>query len=349
MTKKPTENEGFASRVRNFIVEYLAVFFIVAANGTFLVLILVNVIDKDFNKSMIALIGALYLLFSCTISTILIYCVKGKVYYDKIKVICDVADVVAKGDLSARVPVEINKPKSEMDYLYVNFNKMLVEISSLENMRNDFVADVSHEIKTPLSVIQGYADLLQNRGLSDEIRREYTLKLSSAIESLTNLVTNILKLNRIENQGIVQREGYSLDEQIRCCVLGYEEQIEKKNLQVNVDLDEVYIENDKSLLEIVWNNLISNAIKYSDVNGEISVSLKREGENSIVTVSDNGCGMSEKTMERCFEKFYQGDLSHSQEGNGLGLALVKQVVSMLDANIRVESAIGKGTSFTVRL
>lgn len=284
MMKRMAGNERFASRVRNFIVEYLTVFPIVAANGTFLVLILVYAIDKDFNKSMIALIGAVYLLFSCTISTTLIYFVKGRVYYDKIKIICDVAEVVAKGDLSARVPVEINKPKSEMDYLFVNFNKMLVEISSLENMRNDFVADVSHEIKTPLSVIQGYADLLQNRGLSDEIRREYTLKLSSAIESLTNLVTNILKLNRIENQGIVQREGYSLDEQIRCCVLGYEEQIEKKNLQVNVDLDEVYIENDKSLLEIVWNNLISNAIKYSDVNGEISVSLKREGENSIVTV-----------------------------------------------------------------
>ena len=349
MIKKTTENEEFASRIRSFIVEYLTVFFIVAANGTFLVLILLNVIDKDFNISMVALIGALYLLCSCTISTILIYFVRGKVYYDKIKIICDVADVVAKGDLSARVPVEINKPKSEMDYLYVNFNKMLVEISSLENMRNDFVADVSHEIKTPLSVIQGYADLLQNKGLSDEVRREYTVKLSSAIESLTNLVTNILKLNRIENQGIVQREMYSLDEQIRCCVLGYEDQIEKKNLLVTVDLDEVYIENDKSLLEIVWNNLISNAVKYSGYGGEITISLKRNGNKNIIIVSDKGCGMSAETLMHCFEKFYQGDSSHSQEGNGLGLALVKQVIAMIDAEIKVDSVVGKGTSFSVIL
>lgn len=337
----------FASRLRNFIVEFFAVFFIVALNGTFLVLILVNVIDKGFEKSTIALVGALYLLFSCTVSTILIYFVKGRVYYDKIKVVCDVANKVAKGDLNVRVPIYFNKPKSETDYLALNFNKMLTEISSLENMRNNFVADVSHEIKTPLSVIQGYADLLQNKNLSAEKRSEYTFRLSEAIVTLTNLVTNILKLNKIENQGIIQKEKYFLDEQLRYCILSFEDKFEEKNLNINVDLEEIIIKSDKSLLEIVWNNLISNAVKYTNFGGEITVSLKKDGNKTIVKVSDNGCGMSKETRKHCFEKFYQGDSSHSQEGNGLGLALVKQVVNMLEGEIIVTSDIGKGSEFTV--
>ena len=200
LNKKEKE---FASRLRNFVTEFLSVFFIVALNSTFLVLIIVNVIDKGFNKTTIAILGALYLLFICTVSTCLIYFVKGRVYYNKIKIFCDAANAVAQGNFNFRIPIYFVKPKSEMDFLAVNFNKMLMEISSLENMRNDFIADVSHEIKTPLSVIQGYADLLQTKDLSDEKRAEYTHRLSLAIESLTNLVTNILKLNKIENQGIV--------------------------------------------------------------------------------------------------------------------------------------------------
>ncbi len=347
--KNNVNEKGFASRLRNYIVEFCSVFFIVAANGTILVLIIQTVISRNFDKPVIALFGILNLLVSCSISTCLIYFVKGRVYHNKIKVFCDAADTVAKGNFTVRIPTYFNYPKSEMDYLAVNFNKMLVEISSLENMRNDFVADVSHEIKTPLSVIQGYADLLQNKDLSDEKRKEYTKKLSLAIESLTNLVTNILKLNKIENQGIVQKEKFSLDEQIRCCILAFEENFEEKNLKINVDLDEVLIESDKSLLEIVWNNLISNAVKYTAFGGEININLTRNNLKAIVSVSDNGCGMSEETKAHCFEKFYQGDSSHSQEGNGLGLALVKQVVTMLDIDIKVDSILGQGTEIIVTL
>ena len=345
--KKNHKENAFASKLRNFVVEFLSVFFIVALNGTFLFLILLTVINKGFDKSTIALAGALYLLFGCTVSTGLIYFVKGRVYHNKIKVFYDIASKVAKGNFNVRVPISFDKPKSEMDYLAVNFNKMLTEISSLENMRNNFVADVSHEIKTPLSVIQGYADLLQNKNLSAEKRNEYTLRLSEAIATLTNLVTNILKLNKIENQGIIQREKYSLDEQLRYCILSFEDKLEEKKLNINVDLEEIMIKSDKSLLEIVWNNLISNAVKYTNFGGEITVLLKVDGNKTIVKVSDNGFGMSKETQMHCFEKFYQGDSSHSQEGNGLGLALVKQVVSMLEGEINVTSDIGKGTEFTV--
>lgn len=341
------KEKDFASKLRNFIVEFISVFFIVAMNGTFLVLILVTMINRGFTKPSLAFHGALFLLVGCTISTCLIYFVKGRVYYNKIKVFCDTASKVAKGDFSVRVPMYFDKPKSEMDYLAVNFNKMLVEISSLENMKNDFVADVSHEIKTPLSVVQGYADLLQNKDLSVEKRGEYIYLLSQAINSLTNLVTNILKLNKIENQGIIQKEEFLLDEQLRCCVLAFEEKIEEKNLTLDIELEEVFVVSDKALLEIVWNNLVSNAVKYTGFGGTISVNLKREAEKIIVKISDTGCGMSDEIKEHCFEKFYQGDSSHSQEGNGLGLALVKQVINLLDATIKVESIINKGTEFTV--
>ena len=343
------KENAFASRLRNFAVEFLSVFFIVALNGTFLVLILVTVINKDFDKTIIALLGALYLLFSCSISTALIYFVKGRVYHNKIKVFYDTASKVAKGDFNVRVPISFDKPKSEMDYLAVNFNKMLTEISSLENMRNNFVADVSHEIKTPLSVIQGYADLLQNQDLSVEKRNEYTFLLSEAITSLTNLVTNILKLNKIENQGIIQKEKFSLDEQIRYCILSFEDKIEEKNIELNVDLDDVTVKSDRALLEIVWNNLISNAIKYTSYGGKVSIDLKKGRNGIVVCVADNGCGMSREMQKHIFDKFYQGDTSHSQEGNGLGLALVKQVVNMLNCKIEVESTLNKGSEFTVTI
>ena len=339
--------KDFTSKLRNFIVEFFSVFLIVALNGTFLVLILTTAINKGLTTPYLALIGILYLLFGCTISACLIYLVKGRVYYNKIKVVCDTASKVAKGDFNVRVPIYFDKPKSEMDFLAVNFNKMLTEISSLENMRNNFVADVSHEIKTPLSVVQGYADLLQNKNLSDEKRAEYTFRLSQAIESLTSLVTNILKLNKIENQGIIQKEKFSLDEQIRYCILSFEEKLDEKNININVDLDEITIKSDKALLEIVWNNLISNAVKYTPYGGTISIDLKKDKNGIIVRVADNGCGMSRETQKHIFDKFYQGDASHSQEGNGLGLALVKQVINMLDCKIEVKSDIGKGSEFIV--
>lgn len=341
------KEKAFASRFRNLVIEFLAVFFIVALNGTFLVLIITTAINKGLSTATLSLIGIVYLLFGCTISACLIYLVKGRVYYNKIKDVCVAANKVAKGDFDARVPVFFGKPKSEMDYLAVNFNKMLTEISSLENMRNNFVADVSHEIKTPLSVIQGYADLLQDKDLTDEKRNEYTHRLFQAIESLANLVTNVLKLNKIENQGIVQKEVFSLDEQIRCCILSFDEKFEEKKLTINVELDDVSITSDKALLEIVWNNLIFNAIKYTPFNGEIGVELKKEKDKIIVKVSDTGCGMTEEIIEHCFEKFFQGDKSHSQEGNGLGLALVKQVITLLDGEIKIQSRLDEGTEFTV--
>ena len=169
--KRIQREKVFASRLRSFIIEFISVFCIIALNGTVLIFVLVALLDREATRYEISLFCLLYLLFGCFVSTCLVYAVKGRVYYNKIKSVCDTAKLVAKGDFTARVPVYFDKPKNEMDYLALNFNKMLAEISSLENMRNDFVADVSHEIKTPLSVIRGYADLLQDSNLSEEKKR----------------------------------------------------------------------------------------------------------------------------------------------------------------------------------
>ncbi len=347
--KRSKREKAFASRLRSFIVEFISVFFIIALNGTFLIFVLVALLGREAARYEISLFCFLYLLFGCIVSTGLVYMVKGRVYYNKIRSVCDTAKLVAKGDFTARVPVYFDKPKSEMDYLALNFNKMLAEISSLENMRNDFVADVSHEIKTPLSVIQGYADLLQNRNLSEEKRTEYLQRLLEAGDSLSNLVTNILKLNKIENQEIIRKEKFSLDEQLRYCILSFEDVLDEKNITIKADLDEFFLESDKSLLEIVWNNLISNAVKFMGFGGTLEVELKNKNGKALVKITDDGCGMSKDTLKHCFDKFYQGDTSHSQEGNGLGLALVKQVVNMLDGEITVKSKLNEGTVFSVIL
>ena len=347
--RKNEADKAFASRLRNFIVEFLAVFFIVAANGTFLVLILVHTIDRNFDKSTIALIGVLYLLFSCTVSTALIYFVKGRVYYDKVKVFCDIANAVANGDLSVRVPTYFATPKSEMDFLAVNFNKMLVEISSLDNMKDDFIADVSHEIKTPLSVIQSYAEFMQKPTITKEEQQDCINNIYTAVNNLKNLTTNILKLNKLENQAIIQHEDFSLDEQLRCCILSMEESIEEKHVDLEISLAELNVNADKGLLEIVWNNLLLNAIKFSDYGGLLKVELVTEGKDAVVTVADNGCGMEPHVVERIFEKFYQGDNSHSSNGNGLGMALVKKVVDLHSGQITVNSELERGTEIKVYL
>jgi signal transduction histidine kinase len=235
--------------------------------------------------------------------------------------------------------------------LIEDFNKMAEELGSTETLKTDFITNVSHEIKTPLSVIQSYAVAIQDDDLSAGERHEYGQTIVEASKKMTELVTNILKLNKLENQEILPApEPYALDEQLRQCVLSYEELWDKKNITlVGDDINEVTVAQDKSLLELVWNNLISNAIKFTDEGGTIILTLKEENGDAVVSVKDTGCGMSEDIEAHIFDRFYQGDASHSAEGNGLGLALVKKVIALIGGEISVMSLPEKGTVFTVKL
>lgn len=256
------------------------------------------------------------------------------------------------GDFSVRVPLTHGfDSANELDVLIENFNRIAEELSGVETLRTDFVSNVSHEIKTPLSVIQNYASLLQNADLSEEQKREYAGAIVDACRRLTGLITNILKLNKLENQQIFpESEEFAIDTQLSECILRLDDVLDRKGLEVEIDLEErVKVKSDEELLDLVWNNLLSNAIKFTPPGGKISVSLKTEGAMAVIKISDTGCGISSDVGKRIFEKFYQGDSSHATQGNGLGLALVKRVVDIIGGDISIESRVGEGSTFTVRL
>ncbi|MDE6789168.1 MAG: HAMP domain-containing histidine kinase [Ruminococcus sp.] len=259
---------------------------------------------------------------------------------------------ITKGDFTVRISdVKGIADENGFNVIANQVNKMTAELGSLETLRTDFIANVSHELKTPLAAINNYGTLLQSSDLPESERIEYAKAVTENSRRLANLITNILKLNKLENQQIYpQTESYNLSEQLCECLLGFETIWEQKNLELDADIDEdIIINADDELLSLVWNNLFSNAIKFTDNSGRIFVGLKKENDYAIVTVSDTGCGMSAETGKHIFEKFYQGDTSHAFKGNGLGLALVKKVVDITDGEISVQSELGKGSTFTVKL
>ncbi len=262
------------------------------------------------------------------------------------------ADKLMRGDLSTRIePFHGIDSASEFDIIIDYFNRMAKELEGLETLRTDFIANVSHELKTPLAVIQNYGTMLQSPDLTDEQRAEYAKAITEQSRRLADLITNILKLNRLENQQIYPAaKRYDLGEQLAECLLNFESTWEKKEIEIETDIEEeVFVESDDELLSLVWNNLFSNALKFTECGGTVSVSLKFEGTYAVVKVSDTGCGISPETGKHIFEKFYQGDTSHATQGNGLGLALVKRVVDIIGGDISVESEVGKGSIFTVKI
>ena len=257
-----------------------------------------------------------------------------------------------RGDFSARItPIHGLKNMNEFDVIIEDLNKMAEELSGIETLRSDFIANVSHELKTPLAVVQNYATMLQNPELTEEKRIEYAKTINDASRKFSELVVNILKLNKLENQQIFPEvKEYSLSEQLCECVLTFEDAWEKKGIEIEADIDEdITVKADAELLILVWNNIFSNAVKFTEPGGKISVSLKSKNGCAVTKISDTGCGMPPEVGQRIFEKFYQGDNSHSAQGNGLGLALVKRVIDIVSGEISVESIVGQGSTFIVKL
>lgn len=261
----------------------------------------------------------------------------------------DAAKKVAMGDFTVRLE-EKNKAK-EIKEIAQNFNIMVRELSNTETLRNDFVSNVSHEFKTPLSAIEGYATLLQDKARSQEEEEKYIHSILENTRRLTKLAENILSLSRLENQEIIlQKDYFSLDEQIRRVLLGYEPIWEDKNLIIDLNLESIQFYGNQALLAQVWSNLIDNAIKFSNQQGTVSIDCYLRGTSSIVvTIRDNGIGMENEVMKRAFDKFYQGEQSHNIAGNGLGLALVKRIVTLCGGTLSLESQKGVGTAVTVVL
>jgi signal transduction histidine kinase len=269
-----------------------------------------------------------------------------------VKKITDAVEQIMQGNLDIRIEkLKTIDLENGLNVIIDDFNRMTKELSGMETLRTDFIANVSHELKTPLSVMQNYGTLLQQPDLPEEKRLEYARAITDASRSLASMVSNILKLNKLENQSIYPASvTYDLGSQLCECLVGLEEVWDKKGLEIEADVAEnVYVTADPELLTLVWNNLFSNAIKFTEEGGKISLTLKSEGGKAVVQVADTGCGISPEVGKHIFEKFYQGDTSHASKGNGLGLALVKRVMDITGGDISVSSEVGKGSVFTVTL
>ena len=282
----------------------------------------------------------------------LIDAVRRKITTERItKHIAEAARKVVQGDFNVRIAPISNLGVDENFNAIINcFNTMTEELGSVETLRTDFIANVSHEMKTPLSVMQNYGTLLQMPDLAENKRVEYAKGVTEGSRRLADMMTNILKLNKLEKQQIYPKtKEYDLGEQLCECLLQFENVWEEKNIGIETEIaEDVKVNTDGELLSLVWNNLFSNAFKFTPEGGKVTLVLEATEYHAIVKVIDTGCGMSQEVGTHIFEKFYQGDTSHATQGNGLGLALVKRVVDILQGEISVESTVGKGSTFVVK-
>ncbi len=254
---------------------------------------------------------------------------------------------VADGDFSIRL--KSDNRILEIRDSYESFNLMVQELEATETLQTDFVANVSHEFKTPINAIEGYATLLQGSG-EDAQQSSYVDRILLNTKRLSTLVGNILLLSKVSNHAIpIAKSTYRVDEQIRQAIVLLEPQWTQRDVDFDVDLEEITWNGPENLMHHVWSNLISNAIKFGPQGGMVRIELKQTDGRYVFSVSDDGNGVPEVEKQRIFHKFYQLDSSHKQEGNGLGLALVKQIVDSCGGEIRVESPEAGGCRFIVSL
>ncbi|MDF2821069.1 MAG: histidine kinase [Clostridiales bacterium] len=289
---------------------------------------------------------AITFLCSAIVGTVIILiAVRGIV--KPIKQLSKASKEVAKGNFDIEVQ---NKSEDEIGQLTADFNLMTKELKYIDYLRKDFVSNVSHEFKTPITSIKGFAKLIRDGKLSKEQLLEYSEIIVNESERLSKLSSNLLKLSELDSRVIrEQSKLFSLDEQIRKTILILEAQWSKKDIELDINIEEILILGNEHLLQEVWLNLISNAIKFSNQKGIIKVNLYRDGEIVKVEISDNGMGIADDDKEHIFERFYKSDKSRSTSGNGLGLVIVKEIVEMSNGKVYFNSRLGKGSTFIVEL
>ena len=341
--------------INNYLVFFLMVAFVITCCMTLFITILSKSLGVDFTADNITVAAKLTfgnVMLLSLIFTIIDAVRRRATVEVPVRKIVKAAEQIMQGDFSVRIsPIGKLGQYNEFDEIIDCFNKLAQELGSVETLRTDFIANVSHEMKTPLAVMQNYGTLLQAPGLSEEQRMEYAKGVSDGARRMADMMTNILKLNRLENQQIFpQATKYDLGEQLCECLLQFENVWEQNNIEIDTDIEDgVKVKADAELLSLVWNNLFSNAFKFTEPGGKVILSLTQENGQAVVKIQDTGCGMTPEVGAHIFEKFYQGDTSHSVQGNGLGLALVKRVVDITQGEIGVESTLGKGSTFTVKL
>ena len=345
----------FLRGVNHYIVFFLLVAFLVTCSIMLFTNALIDSLGVTLTEDNLAMAARLTLVNVLLLSLLVtsIDAIRRKLTVERTaKRIAEAAKRIVSGDFSARVdrPSRFSNDKSFLEIIDC-FNQMAQELSGVETLRTDFISNVSHEMRTPLAVIQNYGTLLQDADLPENKRIEYARGITDRSRHLADMMTNILKLNKLENQQIFPRaEKYNLSEQLCEALLQFEDVWEREGIAIETDIvDDVLVNADQELLSLVWNNLLSNAFKFTPAGGKVRLGLVATEDHAIVRVQDTGCGMSAETGAHIFEKFYQGDPSHTTHGNGLGLALVKRVMDIVHGEISIESELGKGTAFTVKI
>ena len=341
------------SRKGFLIWRYVTIFLLISFVVTASFLLFLNSMEIDtsvLRQNALLTFGNVFFLsaFCCLVEWVL-----RKLTVDRpIRMIRRATRRMAEGDLSVRIDTsKFTVASDDFNHIAEDFNIMAEELSNTANLRTDFVANVSHELKTPLAVIRNFSKLLQSDAIPEEQRLEYAQGIDRATQRMTALITNILKMNKLENQQISPKvREYDLTEQVTECLLAFDDVLERKHIDLQCEMDDrILVKADPELLTLVWNNLLSNAVKFTPEGGSITVTVKPENENAVVSVRDTGCGISPETAKHIFDKFYQGDTSHATEGNGLGLALVKRVIDLTGGEISVSSTPGEGSAFTVKI
>lgn len=274
--------------------------------------------------------------------------VVNRIFFEPIQKLSEGMNDVADGDFT--IKIDTNSPINEVKELYNSFDLMVRELGATEILQSDFMSNVSHEIKTPVNAIEGYAMLLEGEEVTPEEQQEYVEKILFNTKRLSELVGNVLLLSKIDNQAIPKNEKkFRLDEQIRQSIMQLETKWTEKDIELDVELERTEFIGNATLLIHVWDNLINNAIKFNNRGGIVKLRLVSDVSKVVFSIEDNGPGVSEDAIKHIFDKFYQADSSHRQEGNGLGLALVKRIVDLYEGEIKVENMDGAGCRFTVEL
>lgn len=352
-TKRYTEGENFrlGKKIRPFrFVLMLASWILLVLSGVlvssvFLAGYLIRL--QPIREMPIPLLMMLPIVLNIFLGMLLLTIWTGKTLRP-LKQLTEATRQVREGNFTVRIPEQ--SKRTELNQLIVSFNLMLDELENNEIFRKDFVNNFSHEFKTPIVSIRGFARQLQNDDLTPEQRQEYIDIIIAESDRLAGMSTNVLLLSKLENQTIVtDKSCFFLDEQMRNEILLLEAVWAKKDLCISPELDSVEYEGSAELLSHVWRNLLSNAIKFAPDHSELQINLRREAEQIVVEIIDEGPGMDEETAARIFDKFYQGDTSHKSEGNGLGLSIAKRAAVLCGGTIDVQSTPGQGCTFTVKL
>ena len=303
---------------------------------------------KDFETSILAIFVLLYILFTALIFFIIDYIRRNIIIQKPLNDILDATNLISKGEFDIKLKPRHNYNNyDELDKIMININKMAIGLRNDEILKKDFISNFSHEIKTPIAIMNGYINLLKRNEMSKEERDEYIDKLYNSSINLSNLISNILKLNKLENSEI-ELNDVNLSNVLENVIISYDELINNKKINLDIDMDDRLIKyTNESFIQLIFSNLISNAIKFSNYEGIVEIKLKNKNDYIEFMVKDNGIGMSKDTIIHIFNRFYQGDTSHKTEGNGLGLSMVKKAIDRLGYKISIESEEEKGSTFVV--